>query len=277
VVVVTPPVSSSPPVTVVVAPPASPGTSAPLASGPLATETPGQPKGADRARFYPGPDESQGTPRVRAKTAVLLFAAPPERVGEDVTENGLGSVRRLSFEPVACVIAGKLAAGLRCAEAMPPRATVRTTAGVSLEVVRRTAPFHDTAGNHTYPAPYAPSCCMYNTCTGKTIPYLPSADVSSSMSATYATRTVLAVWPENADIGLVSETADAFDATKQAVWSAAATSPGAREYLPIATTDLDGDKRREVLVYERWANDYGLFVVPFEGARPLFRLSCGNI
>jgi hypothetical protein len=44
---------------------------------------------------------------------------------------------------------------------MPATATVRIPAG-ELVVQRSKKPFHDQAGEHTYPAPYGPACCMYN-------------------------------------------------------------------------------------------------------------------
>jgi hypothetical protein len=157
---------------------------------------------------------------------------------------------------------------------MPAKATVRLTGGGTMDVQRRTTPFKDTNGARTFTAPYAPSCCMYNTCVGRTIPYTPADD---GVTATRTHRTVLAVWPKDAEIELVPESADRFDASKKATWQRAAGSPGAREYLPIATTDLDEDGKREVVVYERWANDYALFVVPKEGDAPLLRFSCGNI
>ncbi len=268
VMVVMPAPSSGPPLTVVVAPPSS----APV------LRVPGDVANVpNRKRFYPAADDTS-EPRSRKKTAVLLFTAPSERTApgeEDLAEATPESVRVLTFEPVLCVLNGRLAAGLRCAEAMPAKATVRITGGGgNMDLVRRTTPFKDTAGERTIPAPYAPSCCMYNTCIGKTIPYLPVID---GMTVLTTHRTVLAVWPKDAEIDLVSESADAFDASKQPIWHTASGSPGPREYLPIATADMDGDKKREVLVYERWANDYGLFVVPKEGDAPLFRFSCGNI
>lgn len=265
VVVVMPPANSGPPLTVVVPPPAP--------AKPVAGDASGA---SNRKRFYPGADDTS-EPHARKKTAVLLFAAPDERLAPDedsLAEAAPESVRRISFEPVLCVLDGKLAAGLGCAEAMPPKATVRLTGGGTMDVRRRTTPFRDTGSERTFAAPYAPSCCMYNTCVGRTIPYAPADDGATAL---HTHRTVLAVWPKDAEIDLQPETADGFDASKNAVWARAAASPGAREYLPIATTDLDGDKKREVLVYERWANDYALFVVPKEGDAPLFRFSCGNI
>ena len=56
-----------------------------------------------------------------------------------------------------CVLNGKLAAGLRCAEAMPAKATVRLTGGGTMEVKRRTSPFTDRGAERTFAAPYAPS------------------------------------------------------------------------------------------------------------------------
>ncbi len=248
---------------------APPSASARAAPGEAATAP-------DRRRFYPGADDTS-EPHARKKTAVLLFAPPDERLAapeEDLAEAAPETVRLIVFEPVLCVLNGKLAAGLRCAEAMPAKATVRLTGGGTMDVQRRTTPFKDTNGSRTFAAPYAPSCCMYNTCVGRTIPYAPADD---GVAATHTHRTVLAVWPKDAEIELIPESADRFDASKKATWQRAGGSPGAREYLPIATTDLDGDGKREVVVYERWANDYALFVVPREGDPPLLRFSCGNI
>lgn len=282
VVTYTPPSGSSTPLPVVVVMPtalADGGAAPPLTvvvpplAAPTATNASAPP---NRKRFYPAADDTS-EPHARKKTAVLLFAAPDERLAADddaLDEAPPEAVLRLSFEPVLCVLAGKLAAGLRCAEAMPAKATVRVTGGGTMDLSRRTAAFHDEAGGQTFPAPYAPSCCMYHTCIGRTIPYLPSDD---GMTVLRTHRTVLAVWPKDADIDLVPETAEAFDASKHATWMRSAGSMGAREYVPIATADMDGDKAREVLVYERWANNYGLFVVPKEGAPPLFRFNCGNI
>ncbi len=270
VVVVMPAASSGPAVTVVVAPPSS----APAL--PVAGDVSSVP---NRKRFYPAADDTS-EPHARKKTAVLLFAAPGDREasGEEALAEAVPeSVRRLTFEPVLCVLDGRLHAGLRCAEVMPAKATVRITGGGTMDVLRRTASFKDTAGQRTLPAPYAPSCCMYNTCVGKTIPYAP---VDDGMTVLTTHRTMLAVWPKDAEIDLAPETADAFDAAKQPIWQRTATAgggPGAHEYVPIATADMDGDKKREVLVYERWANDYALFVVAKEGDAPLFRFSCGNI
>ncbi len=76
------------------------------------------------------------------------------------------------FLPVACVIRGQLAAGLPCAEAMPPRARVRVSSpevNVIVEVERSRRPFR--SDETSYPAPFEPSCCFYNGCRGKTIPY----------------------------------------------------------------------------------------------------------
>lgn len=235
-----------------------------------------EPPVSPRARFFPGPDVADGEKRSRVKTAVLLFAAPNDRESEPPSDTSIVMVKRLSFEPVLCVLAGKLASGLKCAEAMPAQTTVRTTAGGTFDVQRRTSPFHDTAGQKIYPAPYAPSCCMYNTCLGKTIPYTP---VDEGYGVLHSDRTVLAIWPKDAEIDLEAATPETFNVSKKTEWGGLSGAPmaAAREYIPIATTDIDGDKHREILVYERWANDYGLFVVPSEGKPALFRFSCGNI
>jgi hypothetical protein len=271
----------------------------------------------DLARIFPGGDPAHGA-RARRPVAVLLFA-PPESLSQ---EPGLVRVEGLRLQPVACSVRGKLAFGHRCGELMPPHAKVRLTqagdaAPAELEVERSLVPFRDEAGGHTWLAPYAPACCMYNTCVGRTLPYFPRSQPGMFWTTT---RTVLAVWPPDADIDLVVREPGRAEGTKldDGAWLQGGTGPvqvlqsfaigarrfaavnqgrsdaglfadtgggwqralsqsGVRAFYALASTDLDGDSRPELLVYERWANDYGLAIVGGDPARPLYRFSCGNI
>ncbi|MFO0578559.1 MAG: hypothetical protein U1A78_31530 [Polyangia bacterium] len=271
------------------------------------------------ARLFPGADPA-GSARGRRPVAVLLFA-PPETLGP---EPGLARVEGLRLQPVACSVRGKLAFGHRCGEVMPAHAKVRLTqsgdaAPAELEVERSIVPFRDEAGNHTWLPPYAPACCMYNTCVGRTLPYFPRSQPGTFWAAT---RTVLAVWPPDAEIDLQVHAPGRAEGVKLddgpwtqggagpaqlfaafalgnrrfasvnggqgrsdaglfadtgGGWQRVLTQTGVRAFYPLASTDLDGDGRPELLVYERWANDYGLEVVAGEPPKPLYRFSCGNI
>lgn len=193
----------------VVCPPAPPAPAcpAPAPAPAQAAQEPPSPSGGEDsgqpgiARFYPGPDSAR-SPRTRRPNVVILFAPPAQPV-EDAT---LSTVEKLRLQPIVCVLAGKLATGARCGEAMPARTKVRLTeAGSSLgleevDVERSTVAFHDRNGQHDYPAPYGPACCMYNTCVGKTVPYYPK--LPDSQSALVSTKTVLAVWPVDAELDL---------------------------------------------------------------------------
>lgn len=223
-------------------------------------------------RFYPGGDTARTKPRKRQRTAVLLFAPPRTEPTE-----GLARIEPLRFLPIACAIQGKLETGARCGEVMPAKATVRLTAAPSgddtLEVARRTTTFTANAedGPVTFPAPYAAACCMYKRCDGKTIPYRPAESQGAVLSTD---KTILAVWPEDAEIDLEPMTAETDDAAKH-TWKIDRAGP--RKLLQLATSDLDGDGRRESIVYERWANDYGLDFFANGSATPLYRFGCGNI
>jgi hypothetical protein len=258
---------------------------------------------------------------------VLLFAPPGYKA--PLAEAGLSSIDRLRFVPVVCAVRGKLEVGARCGEAMPPRARVRLTeAGSSLgieelELERSTVPFVDTQGSHNFPAPYGPACCMYNTCVGKTVPYYPKESPADGIGhpVLTTTKTILAVWPADAEIGLtafapgVSAEAQVDDgpwvkqASKEsphlvqttqlgsrryasisagwlsrgllqnvgAGWQVVLDEAGVREYYLLSSTDLDGDGRPELLVYARWANDYGLQLLANDAPKPVYGYSCGNI
>lgn len=205
---------------------------------------------------------------------------------------------------------------------MPARATVRLTeAGGSgygeLDLERSTQAFRDEAGGQTYPAPYGPACCMYNTCVGRTVPYFPKR--THPDAAFMTTRTVLAVWPADAEIDLAPLAPGLAEDTRvddgpwargerparliQSLlvhgrryasiaqgnmnsglfvdggkgWQPLLRDLGAREYYLLSTSDLDGNGRSELLVYARWANDYGLHVVAEDAPKPLYSFSCGNI
>jgi hypothetical protein len=272
-------------------------------------------------RFFPGADSPRSA-RSRQPTAVLLFAPP----GSRVAGGGLASVSKLRFQPVVCALRGKLATGARCGEAMPARVKVRLTESGSalgldeLELERATAPFRDEAGEHVYPAPYGPACCMYNTCVGKTVPYYPKALHDDSVLTT--DKTILAVWPADAEIDLsvfepgrsaevkvddgpwtrepdtdrplrLGQTVLSHGRRYASVaaggqgrglfanvgsgWKLLLDEMGVREYFVLAASDLDGDGRPELLVYARWANDYGLHVLANDEQKPSYGFSCGNI
>jgi hypothetical protein len=48
-------------------------------------------------------------------------------------------------------------------------------------------------------------------------------------------------------------------------------------YSILATTDLDADGNPEAIVYEQWANDYGVDVLGNTWDRLLHSFSCGNV
>src|SRR5262249_33762681 len=60
-------------------------------------------------------------------------------------------------------------------------------------------------------------------------------------------------------------------------WQRMETQTGVRASYLLSSTDLDGDGRPEVLVYARWANDYGLDLFANDELKPLYSFSCGNI
>lgn len=66
----------------------------------------------------------------------------------------------------------------------------------------------------------------------------------------------------------------ATDIASQHTWKHASF---ARQLLELATTDLDHDGKRESVVYELWANDYGLDVFVEGTAKPIHGFTCGNI
>lgn len=154
------------------------------------------------ARCFAGPDSAEGK-RTRRPTAVLLFAPPERDTAED--EPGIRHVPVLRFQPLVCSLGGRLGTGAACGEAMPARARVRvTSAGAAsepaLELERSALGFDGDPGGQRFAAPYEPACCMYSTCVGRTVPYYPRRTRADGVLST--TRTVLAVWPADADIDL---------------------------------------------------------------------------
>lgn len=291
-------------------PTATPPPQAPLAAPagePVTPPAPGD-REAPPTRVDPSylaaPDRAGA--RKRYPTAVLLVSARPDaRTGADAGD--LESPPRYHFIPLACAIRGKLSTGVACGEAMPARTTVRTPSG-DLAVARSAKPFHDEAGGTDYPAPYGPECCMYNTCVGKTVPYDPvSATVTPADH-----RTVFAVWPADADIDFEAAGDDpkadtpplaAGQYVLQAVtrgphhfatigtrhsgtitwktgsgWMAPTTAPlGPRGEVLVGTSDLDHDGHYEMILWQIWANDFGMSVFSEADATPLHEFSCGNI
>ena len=294
----TPPPTTPPivPSTAPVAPPASaepaepPEDSAPPPS-PLGDDTP-----RSLANLAPRPDRAPGK-RARHDTAVLLFSP---RVDPDAPPSAR------VFQPLVCAIAGKRATGARCGEIMPARAKLRTSEG-ELVVARSTQPFHDEAGQQDYPAPYGPTCCMYNTCRGRTVLYRAARGDRRARE----TSTMLAVWPADAEISLevardeitpgvsppihVGQKIEASfrrgDRSYAALrgphggivawdvgagWVTSQADIGPRGYTLLATSDVDHDGQLELIAYQRWANDYGLDVFG-DAAVALYSFSCGNI
>ncbi|HEY0189858.1 MAG TPA: hypothetical protein VGC42_01970 [Kofleriaceae bacterium] len=188
--------------------------------------------------------------------AVLLFAGVEPRLDD---EPDPGRV----FQPLLCVIDGVRQIGERCGEIMPAHATIRGPHG-ALTIARSTVTIHDTNGEHDYPPPYGPACCMYNTCVGHTMPYRAAPNAADGADP------LLAVWPPDADIALALGTSDPRGVIR-------ARAPlGSHGFTLLATTDVDHDGHPELIALERWSNDYGLDVFG-DAAEPLYHFSCGNI
>jgi hypothetical protein len=156
----------------------------------------------------------------RYATAVLMFAY---KLDGDDAEAHTGRV----FQPLVCSIKGKRAVGARCGDVMPAHAKLRTAHG-ELAVTKPTKPFHDVNGEHTYPAPYGPACCMYNTCRGNTVRY--QAAIGDPLAAD--PHVMLAVWPADADLGLEVATADASAVKPDELPARTGADPGMSE--PVA-------------------------------------------
>lgn len=235
------------PVTPPSAPASTPATSAPDPDPPPPPST----------RYFPGPDGAR-TARARRPTAVLLFAPP----SPPLADGALVSVETLRFQPIVCSLRGKLAVGARCGEVMPARATVRLTDSgdpgrEELELVRSTVAFRDEAGGQVYPAPYGPSCCMYNTCVGRTVPYYPRPTDPRSVLVT--TKTVLAVWPADAEIDLTVFTPGLAEDVKldDAPWL---RQPVGRTAQRTTQSVLVGSRRYAVVAEDRMS--IGVFMSP---------------
>ncbi len=217
----------------------------------------------DPAQILPAPDVVGVGGRHRKPTAVLLFAPPSE-----VPRAGMFTAEPIVFQPLVCSIRGKLETGLACGEAMPARVHVRVATdenNAELETMtleRSKVPFRD--ADRVLPPPYGPMCCMYNGCQGKTVPY------HVADRALTTTKTLLAVWPEDADIDLRPNDSGATAVT----WKRPLNVGADAEYL-LSTSDVDGDGRSEFVVYEKWRNAYSLYVA--SATSVLYRFSCGNL
>jgi hypothetical protein len=307
---------------------------APLAHGDSVDAGKGQgtPSTADLAaldqrfvHFLPGADDPTLDERRTRKQNAVLLVAPPSKADP---QPGIARAETIRFQPVLCSIAGKLATGSRCGEIMPGRTTLRITdpglylATKELVVSRSSAQPADADGKKLAP-PYAPACCMYNGCFGKTIPYYPVED--SPDSTLTNSQTILAVWPKDAEIGLAPSKGGVAPDVRldDAPWTTAnwkanggrlanvaplqAFARNGRRYASLgawpmdgvlfvdsssgwqvafqrfavmyllATSDVDGDGRPELLVYESWVNDYGLDVLANDETTPAYHFSCGNI
>src|SRR6185437_13531252 len=132
---------------------------------------------------------------------------------------------------------------------------------------RSAKPFHDEAGEHDYPAPYGPACCMYNTCIGHTIPY---TAVTAKPESGAHTR--FGVWPADADVSLEVSSAGGSGSRDRR-----SAHPGGNGEVLLATSDVDHDGTLELIAYELWANDFGLDVFATGSQTPSYAFSCGNI
>lgn len=251
-------------------------------------------------------DDAATTARRRVATAVVLFGV------RDLVKEHL-----VRFQPVLCVVNGALTDGLACSQAMPQSSTVRLTHATSTmprttTLTRAARGYKDDAGGRTYRAPLEPACCMYNTCVGEThaffaSPAIPEADMvlaiwpadaeidlvprdgsvdsisvknalsaagaPAKLSVTQAFRAgALSVVAATGRYGAQLST----DEGKGPTWSTEVLTQ-ARRIDVLATTDLDHDGNVEGIVYEAWANDYGVSVFGNRWATPRYRFSCGNI
>ncbi|HEY1810857.1 MAG TPA: hypothetical protein VGG74_00785 [Kofleriaceae bacterium] len=266
--------------------PAPPVAAAPL---PLPPVRPIAPSGEARtplARVFPHADAAPGQ-RTRYRTAVILIA--PARSAWNAEDSDAKLPR---FVPLVCAIDGVIATGEKCGEVMPAHATIRTADG-PLEVARSAKPFFDAAGEHVYPAPHGPTCCMYNTCMESTIPY-----TAMHVKRESGAPTKLGVWPADADVSLevagpgtnstaiqaFARGARRYEARADGIWWNAGSgwaqanvhTMGNGEVL-LATSDVDHDGTPELVAYELWANDYGIDVFATASLDPSYSFSCGNI
>jgi hypothetical protein len=241
--------------------------------------------------FVPPPPAHPLPKLRRADPVVILFGAPQDREPE------------LRLQPVLCSLRGEIRWSIECAEVIPARASVRLT-DASVIAVERTR----TSRNQRVP-PFDFACCSYNHCYDTNIPYFPVAG-----SRARPVGPVVAVWPPDADAELVVPTGhaetqlsedeshavlaaggrvveQAFRTKGQLYVTANAGERGmdAISWLPkpyrtfsdhhiiVSASDANHDGQAEILMYERWRNNYGLTVwePPYED--PLYRFSCGTI
>nr|HEX4313631.1 hypothetical protein [Kofleriaceae bacterium] len=193
---------------------------------------------------------------------VVLIAPRPGATSGPIELDGV-----LRFQPVVCSLHGKLVTGAPCAEAMPEHATVHT-AGGPLAIDRVSTGFVDARFDASYAPPHGPACCDYNGCRGDTIAYTARDPHGSGSTRVDGQLPLVAVWPPGADARL--DVTHAGDDVKLV------RPPGPRRYALIGSADVVGDGARERVVYEVWANDFGVDVVDAAGGE-LYSFSCGNI
>ena len=250
--------------------------------------------------------DAAGMPRRRYKTAVVLLGT-----------RDIAATESVRFQPIVCAIDGILTGGLACAQAMPATATARVTHGTpttprTVTLKRGQRGYKDENGERTYRAPLEPACCMYNTCVGETHAFLasPMVPLAAAVLAVWPADAEIDLVPRDGAIDQVSAAkalalpnvapqlvvsqafraggrsivaatgrhgaALAIDDGSGAAWISAALT-NARRLDVLATTDLDHDGNVEAIVYEAWANDFGLSVFGNRGATPIYRFNCGNI
>ncbi len=255
---------------------------------------------------FVGADDAPGA-RVRYATAVLLLGV----------RTGPGARRFSPVVcAVAGKLTTGLACGEAMPAKARVRMT-RAVAGLpsQVDVARSRRDFVDEAGGRTFKAPRGPECCMYNTCVGETIPYFAQAAMRDAPPRVLAVWPVDAdiglrplggggastpapeAPPNDGDAQarveqLFRSGGQAFAAIVHppckscstfltdvgAGWKLPASeAPGADGFDLLAVSDLDHDGRLEAVVYERWRNDYGAFVLGNDWSRPAYAFSCGNI
>lgn len=229
---------------------------------------------------------------------------------------GVEQSEPVRFQPIACAVKGKLRVGKVCAGALGDQPQVSIVGGSKkVSLLRKAKDFEDENGGRLYKAPLAPACCMYNTCIGETVAYLPPSGMATG-------GPMVAVSPAGADVklavpapkggalkgslpwleqGLVTDQWVAHlgrrvatvsrekRAMEGAFWfSDSEVGPWQQPRGPeerhgmdhlkiLALTDLDGNGQPEVLLYEQWANDFGIVFYGNEWVTPAYQFSCGNI
>ena len=177
---------------------------------------------------------------------------------------------RRQFQALFCAIDGALVIGMRCAELLPAHATIQIRGHNKLQVTRaRTFEHPDDFPVADFPSPYAPACCNYKGCQGKTIQY--SVD---SGNHGLDDEALIGVWPPDADVGFDHVTDEEDAKFTRGRHSQAA--PDLRFRL-LSTTDVDHDGHREHVVYAPEANNYGIEVLLDDPkAQPVYEFSCGD-